>query len=44
MKSDRIKNWPKQERPREKLLAEGAEKQTDTKLGSAMVPSSTCAP
>jgi hypothetical protein len=24
MKSDRIKNWPKEERPREKLLAQGA--------------------
>ncbi|MDD5707684.1 MAG: DNA repair protein RadC [Kiritimatiellae bacterium] len=32
MKSDRIKNWPKEERPREKLLAEGAEKQTDANL------------
>jgi len=32
MKSDRIKNWPKDERPREKLLAEGAEKQTDANL------------
>lgn len=25
-KSDRIKNWPKEERPRERLLAEGADK------------------
>jgi len=32
MKSDRIKNWPKAERPREKLLAEGADKQTDANL------------
>jgi hypothetical protein len=32
MKSDRIKNSPKEERPREKLLAEGAEKQTDANL------------
>lgn len=32
MKSDRIKNWPREERPREKLLAEGAEKQTDANL------------
>jgi DNA repair protein RadC len=32
MKSDRIKDWPKEERPRERLLAEGAEKQTDANL------------
>jgi DNA repair protein RadC len=32
MKSDRIKSWPKEERPREKLLAEGAEKQSDANL------------
>jgi len=32
MRSDRIKTWPKGERPREKLLAEGAEKQTDANL------------
>ena len=32
MKSDRIKNWPKEERPRERLRAEGAEKLTDAKL------------
>ena len=32
MKSDRIKDWPKEERPREKLLAEGADKQTDANL------------
>jgi len=25
MKSDRITNWPKEERPRERLLAEGAD-------------------
>jgi ATP-dependent RNA helicase HelY len=29
MKSDRIKNWPKRERPRERLLAEGANRLTD---------------
>jgi len=32
MKSDRIKNWPKEERPRERLRAEGAEKLTDAEL------------
>ena len=32
MKSDRIKDWPKEERPREKLLAEGADKQTEANL------------
>jgi DNA repair protein RadC len=32
MKSDRIKNWPKAERPRERLLAEGAEKLTEAEL------------
>ncbi len=32
MKSDRIKNWPKQERPRERLLAEGADKLTEAEL------------
>jgi hypothetical protein len=32
MNSDRIKSWPKEERPREKLLAEGAEKQSDAYL------------
>jgi DNA repair protein RadC len=32
MKSDRIKNWPKQERPRERLLAEGVAKLTDAEL------------
>ncbi len=37
MKSDRIKNWPKDERPREKLLAEGAEKQTDANLLSVIL-------
>jgi len=29
MKSDRIKNWPKEERPRERLPADGAEKLTE---------------
>jgi len=32
MKSDRIKDWPKEERPRGKLLAEGADKQTEANL------------
>ena len=32
MESDRIKSWPVNERPREKLLAEGAEKQTNADL------------
>ncbi len=32
MKSDRIKNWPKAERPRERLLAEGADKLTEAEL------------
>jgi len=32
MKSDRIKNWPKEERPRERLLAEGADKLTVAEL------------
>ena len=32
MKSDRIEDWPKEERPRERLLAEGAEKLTEAKL------------
>ncbi len=32
MKPDRIKNWPKQERPRERLIAEGAEHLTDAEL------------
>lgn len=32
MESDRIKSWPVKDRPREKLLAEGAEKQTDADL------------
>lgn len=32
MESDRIKSWPVKERPREKLLADGAEKQTDADL------------
>ena len=32
MKSDKIKNWPVKERPRERLIAEGAEKQSDADL------------
>ena len=33
MKSDRIKNWPKEERPRERLIAEGrADKLTEAEL------------
>jgi DNA repair protein RadC len=32
MKSDRIKNWPKEERPRERLLAKGADKLTEAEL------------
>jgi DNA repair protein RadC len=32
MPSDKIKSWPAKERPREKLLAEGAERQTDADL------------
>jgi DNA repair protein RadC len=32
MKSDRIKNWPKEERPRERLLAEGVDKLTEAEL------------
>ena len=32
MKSDRIKSWPKNERPRERLLANGPEKLTDAEL------------
>jgi DNA repair protein RadC len=32
MKSDRIRNWPKQERPRERLLAEGADRLTEAEL------------
>jgi DNA repair protein RadC len=32
MESDRIKSWPVNERPREKLLAEGPEKQTTADL------------
>lgn len=32
MESDRIKSWPVNERPREKLLAEGPEKQTNADL------------
>ena len=32
MKSNRIKNWPVKERPRERLIAEGAERLTDAEL------------
>lgn len=32
MKSDRIKNWPAAERPRERLIAEGPERLTDAEL------------
>ncbi|MBI5525004.1 MAG: hypothetical protein HY897_01575 [Deltaproteobacteria bacterium] len=32
MKSTRIKNWPKEERPRERLLAEGADKLKEAEL------------
>jgi DNA repair protein RadC len=32
MKSDKIKNWPVKERPRERLIAEGAERQSDADL------------
>ena len=32
MKSDRIKNWPKTERPRERLLAVGADNLTEAEL------------
>lgn len=32
MKSDRIKNWPVKERPRERLIAQGAEHLTDAEL------------
>jgi DNA repair protein RadC len=32
MKPDRIKNWPSQERPRERLITEGAERLTDAEL------------
>jgi DNA repair protein RadC len=32
MKSDRIKNWPKEERPRERLRTEGADRLTDAQL------------
>lgn len=32
MKSDKIKNWPLKERPRERLIAEGAEQLTDAEL------------
>lgn len=32
MKPDRIKNWPKRERPRERLIEEGPEQLTDAEL------------
>jgi DNA repair protein RadC len=32
MKSDKIKNWPVKERPRERLIAEGPERLTDAEL------------
>ena len=32
MKSDKIKNWPVKERPRERLIAGGAERQSDADL------------
>jgi len=32
MKSDKIKNWPVKERPRERLISEGAERLTDAEL------------
>jgi DNA repair protein RadC len=32
MKSNRIKNWPKEERPRERLIAMGADKLTEAEL------------
>jgi DNA repair protein RadC len=32
MKSNRIKNWPKEERPRERLIKEGCDKLTDAEL------------
>ncbi len=32
MNSDCVKSWPKKERPRERLLAEGAEKASDADL------------
>jgi hypothetical protein len=37
MKSDSIKNWPKEERPRERLRAEGAEKLTHFEARGATV-------
>ncbi len=37
MKSTRIKNWPVKERPRERLIAEGAERQSDADL-LAIIP------
>jgi len=32
MKSDKIKNWPVKERPRERLISEGAERVTNVEL------------
>jgi DNA repair protein RadC len=32
MKSNRIKNWPKSERPRERLLTEGADRLSEAEL------------
>ena len=32
MNSDCVKSWPKNERPRERLLSEGAEKVSDADL------------
>jgi len=37
MKSDRIKNWPKEERPRERLLSEGADRLTEAELLAIIV-------
>jgi DNA repair protein RadC len=37
MKSDRIKNWPKEERPRERLLTEGADRLTEAEI-LAIIP------
>ena len=31
-KADRIKNWPRSERPRERLITEGPERLTDAEL------------
>jgi len=37
IKSDRIKNWPAKERPRERLIAEGAERLSDAELLSIIL-------